>query len=218
MPQQQALLTRFVEGRVLTSDDVAREGVLARTASAIARLHAAPAFPGMFCPFAVVTDYFRLAKSHDVPLPTRLHEVFDRLDDLRHEVAHHEAPGPCHNDLLPANLIDDGTSVRIIDWEYAGMGDRFFDLGNFAENHRLTAAQEIAFLHAYAGVARARRFVVCVPCTAYRRCARRCGDLRRRASRSWISTSSTMRIDISSVFFRPLAPEPCVLFASGSAG
>ena len=45
---------------------------------------------------------------------------------------------PCHNDLLNANFIDDGTRIRIVDWEYAGMGDPFFDLGNFSINHELT--------------------------------------------------------------------------------
>ena len=44
---------------------------------------------------------------------------------------------PCHNDLLNANFIDDGTRIRIVDWEYAGMGDIFFDLANFAVNHDL---------------------------------------------------------------------------------
>ena len=46
---------------------------------------------------------------------------------------------PCHNDLLTANFIDDGTRIRIVDWEYAGMGDRFFDLANFAVNNDLDA-------------------------------------------------------------------------------
>ena len=45
---------------------------------------------------------------------------------------------PCHNDLLNANFIDDGQRIRIVDWEYAGMGDPFFDLGNFSINHELT--------------------------------------------------------------------------------
>ena len=40
---------------------------------------------------------------------------------------------PCHNDLLNANFIDDGARIRIVDWEYAGMGDRWFDLGNYVE-------------------------------------------------------------------------------------
>ena len=57
----------------------------------------------------------------------------------------------CHNDLLNANFIDDGVSIRIVDWEYAGMGDRFFDFGNFAVNHQLTEDDEAALLMAYFG-------------------------------------------------------------------
>ena len=48
---------------------------------------------------------------------------------------------PCHNDLLNANFLDDGERLRIVDWEYAGMGDRFFDLANFSINHELDAGQ-----------------------------------------------------------------------------
>src|ERR1700682_1609721 len=58
---------------------------------------------------------------------------------------------PCHNDLLNANFIDDGATIRIVDWEYAGMGDRFFDLGNFAVNHQLTEEDEGRLLSAYFG-------------------------------------------------------------------
>ncbi len=47
---------------------------------------------------------------------------------------------PCHNDLLTANLIHDGERVRIVDWEYAGMGDRYFDLGNLVDQQRLRRA------------------------------------------------------------------------------
>ena len=43
----------------------------------------------------------------------------------------------CHNDLLAANFIDDGERIWIVDWEYAGMGDPFFDLANFAVNNGL---------------------------------------------------------------------------------
>src|SRR5438132_535591 len=63
-------------------------------------------------------------------------------------------PRFCHNDLLNANFIDDGASIRIVDWEYAGMGDPFFDLGNFAVNHELDPAGERALLQAYTGEAR----------------------------------------------------------------
>ena len=56
---------------------------------------------------------------------------------------------PCHNDVLPGNLIDDGTRIRIVDWEYAGMGDPFFDLGNFSINNDLTPDEDAALLAAY---------------------------------------------------------------------
>ena len=67
-------------------------------------------------------------------------------------------PRPCHNDLLNANFIDDGERIRIVDWEYAGMGDPFFDLGNFSINHELTADEDATLLAAYDGpTARADR-------------------------------------------------------------
>ncbi len=58
---------------------------------------------------------------------------------------------PCHNDLLNANFIDDGTRIRIVDWEYAGMGDPFFDLGNFSINHELAPDEDRILLEAYDG-------------------------------------------------------------------
>jgi thiamine kinase-like enzyme len=64
---------------------------------------------------------------------------------------------PCHNDLLNANFIDDGVRIRIIDWEYAGMGDPFFDLGNFSINHELTSAEDELLLAAYDGEVRPSR-------------------------------------------------------------
>jgi thiamine kinase-like enzyme len=62
-----------------------------------------------------------------------------------------EAPVLCHNDLLPANFIDSPDGVRLVDWEYAGMGNRWFDLGNFAVNNELGRDEEEAFLTAYLG-------------------------------------------------------------------
>ena len=61
---------------------------------------------------------------------------------------------PCHNDLLAGNLIDDGTVVHIIDWEYGGMGDRFFDLGNLAVNNDFDDEHERALLMLYFGQVR----------------------------------------------------------------
>jgi thiamine kinase-like enzyme len=58
---------------------------------------------------------------------------------------------PCHDDLLSANFLHDGQRVRIVDWEYAGMGDRYFDLGNFAVNNELGEDEADLLLSEYFG-------------------------------------------------------------------
>jgi thiamine kinase-like enzyme len=60
-------------------------------------------------------------------------------------------PVPCHNDLLPGNLLYVDLRVMLVDWEYAGMGHRLFDLGNLAVNNDLDDAQEGRLLDAYFG-------------------------------------------------------------------
>ena len=59
------------------------------------------------------------------------------------------APVACHNDLLTANFLYDGARVRIVDWEYAGMGDRYFDLGNLSVNNGFAEADDERLLAAY---------------------------------------------------------------------
>ena len=56
---------------------------------------------------------------------------------------------PCHDDLLAANFIRGADQLWIVDWEYAGMGDRYFDLANFAVNNGLDEAQQETLLEAY---------------------------------------------------------------------
>ena len=64
-------------------------------------------------------------------------------------------PVPCHNDLLPANVlrVPRGLGVILVDWEYAGMGHRLFDLGNLAVNSEFEEDEEDRLLTAYFGIA-----------------------------------------------------------------
>ena len=54
-----------------------------------------------------------------------------------------------HNDLLAANLLDDGDRLWLIDWEYAGFNTPLFDLGGVASNNELDEADERWLLDAY---------------------------------------------------------------------
>jgi thiamine kinase-like enzyme len=69
---------------------------------------------------------------------------------------------PCHNDLLNANFIDDGARIRIVDWEYAGMGDRYFDLANFAINNEVEETGFDSLLDAYFGDGRPADSLACL--------------------------------------------------------
>jgi thiamine kinase-like enzyme len=135
------LVTRYVEGEV-GDVDVEQVGL------ALRRLHAGPAFPARFDSFRVVEAYRAIALERGVAVPAaydRAKEVAGAIERGRAGVA----PRPCHNDLLNANFIADGRRSWIVDWEYAGMGDPFFDLGNFAVNHELDQEAEHALLAAY---------------------------------------------------------------------
>ena len=57
----------------------------------------------------------------------------------------------CHNDLLNANFLLDRGHTWIVDYEYAGMGDPFFDLGNLSINNALSDESQERLLTLYFG-------------------------------------------------------------------
>ena len=152
------LVTKFIEGRPVPFEAVREPDTLRAVAASMRRIHDGPAIPGLFVPFRIVEAYRALALSRGVAIPPE----YDLAESIarRIELAFLTAPvelRPCHNDLLNANFIDDGERIRIVDWEYAGMGDPFFDLGNFAVNHELEGGDEEILLTAYEGEARPAR-------------------------------------------------------------
>jgi thiamine kinase-like enzyme len=152
------LVTRFIEGSPVSDEAVHQAATQIRVGESLRRIHDGPPIPGLFIPFRIVEAYRALAAARGVVIPPEyeLAQSFAR----RIELAFLSNPvelRPCHNDLLNANFIDDGTRIRIVDWEYAGMGDPFFDLGNFSVNHGLTPDEDGVVLRAYEGEARPER-------------------------------------------------------------
>ena len=144
------LVTRFIVGSAVSDEAVHRPETLRRVADSLRRIHDGPAIPGLFVPFRIVEAYRALAAARGVPIPAEygLAQAAARRIELAF-LANPVELRPCHNDLLNANFIDDGTRIRIVDWEYAGMGDPFFDLGNFSINHELTPDEDAILLAAY---------------------------------------------------------------------
>jgi len=154
--EQGAIVTRFVVGRLIRAVYIRKPKTLRRVAEAIRRCHdlPVPAEAADFSPFAIVRRYQELTKERKVMLPSELAPPLSVLARLEGELQTDEPPCLCHNDLLPANFIDDGQRVWIIDWEFAGRGDRFFDLGSFAVNCELDETQEQMLVEGYFGEVR----------------------------------------------------------------
>jgi thiamine kinase-like enzyme len=118
----------------------------------IRKIHALPEIPGRFNVFDVVRNYAETARRYNVQFPENFDYLIERMNEA--EAALMSDPEPlhlCHNDLLNANFLRDEKQIYILDWEYAGMGDLFFDLGNFSSNHDLTEQQDRYVLECYFG-------------------------------------------------------------------
>ena len=154
LASEDALVTRFIVGTGISPETAAQPETLRRIVDSIKRYHAGPAFPGTFSPFETVRNYHKLALERSVTFPETLPQVFALMERIEQALGALHQPKPCHNDLLASNFIDDGHTIWILDWEYAGMGDIFFDLGNFAVNQALNEEQSELLLRYYFGEVR----------------------------------------------------------------
>jgi thiamine kinase-like enzyme len=144
------LVTRFLEGAAVPPEEMRRPATITRAAATLRLIHDGPAIPGRFDSFRVVEAYRKTAEEHGVRIP----EAYRRAKALADTIERARGEQPvvaCHNDLLNANFIDDGKRLRVVDWEYAGMGDRFFDLANFSINHEFGNGENEELLSAYFG-------------------------------------------------------------------
>jgi len=145
-----SLITRFVDGGIVPVAEIRRPEGLREVAGLLRRIHEGPPFPSTFDAFRVVEAYRRTAEAHGVRIPPQYAEAKAGADEIERTLGPRPAQ-PCHNDLLNANFIRSPAGIRIVDWEYAGMGDRFFDLANFSVNHELSEAESDSLLDAYFG-------------------------------------------------------------------
>jgi thiamine kinase-like enzyme len=145
------LITEFIRGRGVTVEEMQHPGMVRRVAETLRRYHGGPFFPGVFSPFRTVREYHAVAAARGAPLPERCDRMLAHADLLETALGGPGTLRPCHNDLLLGNFLDDGERLWILDWEYAAMGDVFFDLGNFAAHHQLSSTLENTLLEAYVG-------------------------------------------------------------------
>jgi thiamine kinase-like enzyme len=146
------LVTRFIEGDQMSAEQLREPATLAEVATALRAVHGAGTLPVSFDSFRIVEEYAGRATARGATLPEDYEwgrSVASGVEAALRGPEHD--PVPCHDDLLAANFLRTSDGIRIVDWEYAGMGDRYFDLGNFAVNNDLDEAAETGLLDAYFG-------------------------------------------------------------------
>jgi thiamine kinase-like enzyme len=128
-----------------------REYAPTRAGQTLRKLHCAPGvFPFRFELFAMIDEYLKVLSTKDVDLPDGYHDVVREAESIR--AALNNSPvelAPCHCDPLCENFLDDGKRMWIVDWEYAGMNDPMWDLGDLSVEAGFDSEQDAELLQAY---------------------------------------------------------------------
>jgi thiamine kinase-like enzyme len=154
-PETGVMATRFIEGAATMTPDGFRSdpGSVRRAGEAFRKLHTSGArFPFTFELFAMIDDYLGILSTKDVTLPEGYHDVVSEAQSIRAALSANPAElVACHCDPLCENFLDTGEQIYIVDWEYSGMNDPMWDLGDLSVEGGFDAGQDRALLDAYFG-------------------------------------------------------------------
>jgi thiamine kinase-like enzyme len=149
------MLTRYLDGCVTMSPELfkSRSGAPARAAEVLKRMHGCGRkFRFRFELFAMIDEYLGLLAKLEAPLPDGYHEVVAEAGAVRQALdANPVTLAPCHCDPLSENFLDDGARMWAVDWEYSGMNDPVWDLGDVSVEAGFDEAQDREMMAAYCG-------------------------------------------------------------------
>ncbi len=157
LPDFQVMVLEFIEGVTMSKDALNAPGMPTRMAQAIKQLHAGPRFLTDFNMFRLTEYYLKLCDERSIPIPDGYLERIPTVEQVEKAFSVNPLPNvPCNNDLLAENYIDDGKSLRLIDYEYSGNNDPCFELGNTCQEMEFNEEQIREVSAAYFGEASAR--------------------------------------------------------------
>jgi thiamine kinase-like enzyme len=130
-PDLGILVIGFIDGRSYVDEDLRTPGVLPRVAEACRSLHTGPRFTNDFDMFTRRQLYLRTCRDRGFRVPDTYTAFADAFARVEKALAQQPVPTvPCNNDLLAGNIVDDGQKIWLIDYEYSGNNDPYFELGN----------------------------------------------------------------------------------------
>ena len=133
----------FVPGTNWLESDLRNTSWLKRLAALLRKLHGMPAVRAEFDPAKAVKRYAEhLATIEAQQLADKALQLLAKTQQFQDKTC------LCHNDLLNHNILE-SDHVMLIDWEFAGMGDPWFDLAVVVQHHGLKQKLGKQFLDAY---------------------------------------------------------------------
>lgn len=149
------MVSRLLPGRSLTAEEVRNPENLLRISALLRRCHVSMfgflQGPLMaFWVFHINRNYAAALAKSDSRIADRLPRLMEINEMLESRVGRVEVTFS-HNDLLAANIFDDGARLWLLDWDYAGFNSPLFDLANLSSNNGLTPDEDDQLLNAYWG-------------------------------------------------------------------
>jgi len=149
------MITRFLPDVVTMTPELfkSRSGAPARAGEVFKRLHSSDAkFSNRFALFGMIDDYLKILAGKDTDLPAGYNDVLKEAEAVRAALNAHPLPlAACHCDPLCENFLDTGKRMWLVDWEYSGMNDPMWDLGDLSVEASFDDAQDEEMIHAYFG-------------------------------------------------------------------
>jgi thiamine kinase-like enzyme len=165
-PDISVMVLEFIDARTLEMADMADPNYIPRIAAALARLHSdAPPFANEQSIFHLLDEFLRLTEREGLRLPDRYLDYLPHARRIQEALEVRALPlTSCNNDTYAPNLMDEGGQIRIIDYDFSGMNDPCFELGDVAVEGRYTVDDVERLCESYFGgrrpvqVARTRLF------------------------------------------------------------
>lgn len=149
------MISEAIDGIETMTPDLfrSRDGAAGRAGAALAKLHGSgQLFEFRFELFAMIDEYLKVLSTRDVELPPGYHDIVKAAAPIKDVLVANPAPlAPCHCDPLCENFLDDGDTMWIVDWEYSGMNDPLWDIGDLSVEAGMDADQEAQLMRAYFG-------------------------------------------------------------------
>ncbi|HNP71431.1 MAG TPA: choline/ethanolamine kinase family protein [Kouleothrix sp.] len=152
LPDIPVMVLEFIDGPTMTSARLREPEQIARIAASVRALHAGPAFANTFNMFRTMDFYLEIVARHGFRIPDGYMGYVPVARRIEAAISARPLPlVPCNNDLLAENFIDDGTRLRLVDYEYSGNNDPCFELGNICNENDFAPEQVEQLCAAYFG-------------------------------------------------------------------